>query len=38
MDIIMCDLDLNDLFQSSQRGDNKREHDKNIENNEQGCT
>lgn len=34
MGIIICDLDLNDLFQSSQRENNMREHEKNIENNE----
>lgn len=33
MGVIITDLDLNDLFQSSQRGDNKREQDENIENN-----
>lgn len=34
MSVIIRDLDLNDLFQTSPRGDNRRDQDENTENNE----
>lgn len=36
MSVIIRDLDLNDLFQTSPRGDNRRDQDENTENNEWG--